>query len=48
MLPTNHVLFDRSDPEKQFLMQVIQGCPAPEAAMANFRTCIARRRIRHG
>lgn len=34
--------FDRNDPEKQFLMQVIQRCPDPEAAMANFRACIAR------
>lgn len=34
--------FDRSDPEKQFLMQVIQGCPDPQAAMDNFRACIAR------
>lgn len=34
--------FDREDPEKQFLMQVIRRCPDPEAALANFRACIAR------
>lgn len=34
--------FDRSDPEKQFLLSVIDNCPDPEWAMANFRACIAR------
>lgn len=29
--------FDRSDPEKQFLLRVIEGCPDPEATMKNFR-----------
>lgn len=33
--------FDREDPEKQFLLQQIQAAPDPEAAMANFRACIA-------
>ncbi len=33
--------FDRSDPEKQFLLSVIDSCPDPEAALANFRACIA-------
>ena len=34
--------FDRSDPEKQFLLQVIQSCEHPEAVMENFRQGIAR------
>lgn len=34
--------FDRSDPEKQFLLQKIRLCPDPDAALANFRACIAR------
>ena len=34
--------FDRDDPEKQFLLSVIRGCPDPDAALANFRACIAR------
>ena len=34
--------FDRSDPEKQFLLSVIDSCPDPEAALENFRACIAR------
>lgn len=34
--------FDRSDPEKQFLLRVIENCPDPEAALHNFRACIAR------
>ena len=34
--------FDRPDPEKQFLLSVIQSCPAPEAAMQNFKAYIAR------
>lgn len=34
--------FDRSDPEKQFLLSVIRSCPDPEAALNNFKECIAR------
>lgn len=34
--------FDRGDSEKQFLLSVIEGCPDPEATLANFRECIAR------
>ena len=34
--------FDRSDPEKQFLLSVIHQCPNPEETLANFRACIAR------
>lgn len=34
--------FDREDPEKQFLLKVIQNCPDPEATLANFKACIAR------
>ena len=34
--------FDRGDEEKQFLLSVIRNCPDPEAALANFRECIAR------
>lgn len=34
--------FDRSDPEKQFLLQQINEAPDPEAAMANYRACLAR------
>ncbi len=34
--------FDREDPEKQFLLQQIEAAPDPEAAMANFRACLAR------
>lgn len=34
--------FDREDPEKQFLLSVINQCPDPEAALANFKACIAR------
>ena len=33
--------FDRADEEKQFLLQVIRSCPDPEAALANFKACIA-------
>jgi len=33
--------FDRSDPEKQFLLSVIDNCPDPEATLDNFRRCIA-------
>lgn len=34
--------FDRSDPEKQFLLREIDKCPDPEKTMANFRACIER------
>ncbi len=34
--------FDRDDPEKQFLYQKIQEAPDPDAAMENFRNCIAK------
>lgn len=34
--------FERSDPEKQFLLSVICSCPEPEKVMENFRACIAR------
>lgn len=34
--------FERSDPEKQFLLSVIRGCPEPEKTLANFKACIAR------
>lgn len=34
--------FDREDPEKQFLLSVIKSCPDPDAALKNFRECIAR------
>ena len=34
--------FDRSDPEKKFLLDEIGKCPDPEKTMANFRACIAR------
>lgn len=34
--------FDRSDPDKQFLLQKIGEAPDPEAAMANFRACLER------
>ncbi len=34
--------FDRGDPEKQFLLQKIQEAPDPEAAMANYRACLAK------
>ena len=33
--------FDRTDPEKQFLLSVIEKCPDPKAALDNFRNCIA-------
>lgn len=33
--------FDRDDPEKQFLLSVIRSCPDPDAALANFKACIA-------
>ncbi len=34
--------FDRSDPDKQFLLQQIDLCPDPEYTMRNFRACIER------
>ena len=34
--------FDRSDPEKQFLLHVIEGCDDPEAVMENYRQGLAR------
>lgn len=34
--------FDREDPEKQFLYQKILEASDPEAAMANFRNCLAK------
>lgn len=33
--------FDRSDPEKQFLLQKIQEAENPEETLANFRACLA-------
>lgn len=34
--------FDRSDPEKQFLLGEIDKCSDPEKTMANFRACLMR------
>ncbi len=34
--------FDRSDPDKQFLLGEIDKCPDPEKTMANFRACLER------
>lgn len=34
--------FDRSDPEKQFLLNVIDSCDDPESVMANYRAGLAR------
>lgn len=34
--------FDRGDPEKRFLLSVIDQCPNPAETLANFRACIAR------
>ena len=34
--------FDRSDPEKQFLLSVIMSCEDPEAVMENYRRGLAR------
>ncbi|MBR6594072.1 MAG: hypothetical protein IKK83_02660 [Clostridia bacterium] len=34
--------FDRSDPEKQFLLRVIESCEDPEAVMENYRKGLAR------
>ena len=34
--------FDRSDPEKQFILNVIESCENPEAVMKNYRQGLAR------
>ena len=34
--------FDRSDPEKQFLLNVIDSCDDPAAVMENYRQGLAR------
>lgn len=34
--------FDRGDPEKQFLLRVIESCENPEAVMENYRQGLAR------
>ena len=34
--------FDRSDPDKQFLLRVIESCENPEAVMENYRRGLAR------
>ncbi len=34
--------FDRSDPEKQFLLRVIESCDDPQAVLENFRQGLAR------
>ncbi len=34
--------FDRSDPDKQFLLGEIDKCPDPQKTMANFRACLER------
>lgn len=34
--------FDRSDPEKQFLLRKLEAMPDAEAAIANFRACLER------
>jgi len=34
--------FDRSDPEKQFLLNVIDSCDNPESVMQNYRAGLAR------
>lgn len=33
--------FDREDPEKQFLLRVLEGMEDPESALENWRQCIA-------
>ncbi len=33
--------FDRNDPEKQFILRQIEQAPDPEAALRNFRACVA-------
>ena len=34
--------FDRSDPDKQFLLNVIESCDDPEAVMENYRRGLER------
>ena len=34
--------FDRNDPEKQFILNVIESCENPEAVMKNYRQGLAR------
>lgn len=34
--------FDRSDPEKQFILNIIDSCPNPDAVMENYRQGLAR------
>ena len=34
--------FDRADPEKQFLLSVIESCDDPEAVMENYRRGLER------
>ncbi len=34
--------FDRNDPEKQFLLRVIEGCENPQAVLENYRQGLAR------
>ena len=34
--------FDREDPEKQFILSVIEGCENPEDVMQNYREGLAR------
>lgn len=34
--------FDRSDPEKQFILQQLQAHPDPEWAIANYRACLEK------
>ena len=33
--------FDRNDPEKQFILSIIDGCDNPEAVMENYRKGLA-------
>ncbi len=34
--------FDRSDPEKQFILQQIENCEDPEATLENYKKGLAR------
>ena len=34
--------FDRNDPDKQFLLSVIEDCDNPKETLQNFRECLAR------
>ena len=34
--------FDREDPDKQFLLSVIDSCEEPETVMKNYRQCLVR------